>query len=374
MVRFQLDERLDLIAGGGDLSEVVFNLIEWAERTGRAAELVAKAQAYNPRNARLAAFVRSLPGIAVVGASQRCAASGAASGGEDATPCRTAPAPIDFDWVTIPAGEFLMGSDKKKDKLAYDDETPQHTVSLPEYRIARVPVTVAQFAAFMKVTGQQTTAEEQGSAWNWTGSKWEEIKGADWAHPRGRAATSRRRGSSRHLRLVARRRRASASGPACGCPTEAGMGEGRAGTDGRFWPWGNGEPTEKLCNFAMKVGDTTPVGRYPGGASPYGLLDVAGNVWEWTGSLWGKDVSKPEFGYPYDPKDGREDLSAGQRAAHVARRVVLEWRSGRALRLPLAGTIRTTGAATSVFGWRPPAFETPASGFSGLWRLWRSVL
>ncbi len=54
--------------------------------------------------------------------------------------------PLDFDWVTIPAGEFLMGSDKRKDELADDDETPQHTVYLPEFRIARTPVTVAQFA------------------------------------------------------------------------------------------------------------------------------------------------------------------------------------------------------------------------------------
>ena len=60
----------------------------------------------------------------------------------------------------------------------------------------------------------------------------------------------------------------------------------------------------------MTVGDTTPVGRYPDGKSPYGLLDVAGNVWEWTSSLWGTDVSKPEFGYPYDAKDGRENLNA----------------------------------------------------------------
>ena len=66
MVRFQLDEHLDLIAGGGNLAQVVFNLIAWAERTGRAAELIAKAQAYNPGNARLAAFARSVPGIPVV--------------------------------------------------------------------------------------------------------------------------------------------------------------------------------------------------------------------------------------------------------------------------------------------------------------------
>lgn len=70
---------------------------------------------------------------------------------------------IDFDWVTIPAGNFLMGSDMANDTLAYDDETPQHTVFLPEYRIARMPVTVAQFAAFMAANQDyRTTAEKLG--------------------------------------------------------------------------------------------------------------------------------------------------------------------------------------------------------------------
>jgi iron(II)-dependent oxidoreductase len=69
----------------------------------------------------------------------------------------------------------------------------------------------------------------------------------------------------------------------------------------------------------MTVGDTTPVGRYPGGKSPYGLLDMAGNVWEWTSSLWGRDVNKPEFGYPYDPKDGRENQNAPDSVRRVLR-------------------------------------------------------
>ena len=69
----------------------------------------------------------------------------------------------------------------------------------------------------------------------------------------------------------------------------------------------------------MTVGDTTPVGRYPDGKSPYGLLDVAGNVWEWTSSLWGKERDKPEFGYPYDAKDGRENLNAPDKVLRVLR-------------------------------------------------------
>ena len=144
---------------------------------------------------------------------------------------RSAPkrGPIDFDWVTIPAGEFLMGSDKAKDKQAFDDETPQHTLHLPEYRIARVPVTVAQFAAFMAANpGYRTTAEVQGSAWSYTGVG---VGGCQRRRLGAPARAGERRqsetGSSRHLRVVARRscilqvgRRAAA--------VRGGVGEGRA--------------------------------------------------------------------------------------------------------------------------------------------------
>jgi formylglycine-generating enzyme required for sulfatase activity len=67
------------------------------------------------------------------------------------------------------------------------------------------------------------------------------------------------------------------------------------------------------------IGGTSPVGAFPGGVSPNGLLDMSGNAWEWTRSLWGKDYSKPDFKYPYQPGKKYEDLNADQNILRVLR-------------------------------------------------------
>ncbi len=65
------------------------------------------------------------------------------------------------------------------------------------------------------------------------------------------------------------------------------MGKAARGTDGREYPWGDDPPTPELCNFDRNVGDATPAGRYsPQGDGPYGCVDMSGNVWEWTDSLY----------------------------------------------------------------------------------------
>jgi formylglycine-generating enzyme required for sulfatase activity len=232
--------------------------------------------------------------------------------------------PIEFEWVTIPAGVFWMGSRKEPgflgrifgtatvttpaDAQAYDNETPQHQVNLPAYRIGRVPVTVAQFGEFIKATRHKTTADEQGSAFAWNGKEWADVKGANWAHPRGPESDVAQKADhpvtcvSWQDAQAFCRWASEQSGQSIRLPSEAEWEKAARGVDGRIWPWGNEPPTDSRCNFNNKVGDTTPVGRYPSGASPYGCLDMAGNVWEWTSSLF-----KP---YPYKAEDGREDAAA----------------------------------------------------------------
>jgi formylglycine-generating enzyme required for sulfatase activity len=103
-------------------------------------------------------------------------------------------------------------------------------------------------------------------------------------------------------------------------PSEAEWEKAARGTEGRIYPWGN-EWDAKRCNNAEGgKRDTTPVGSYsPSGDSPYGCADMAGNVWEWTRSLWGKEREELDFKYPYDPTDGRENLEAGDEVLRVVR-------------------------------------------------------
>jgi formylglycine-generating enzyme required for sulfatase activity len=310
----------DRIAFSGHATNNWHAILAEAEKSGQMGAVLAvalKEYGGNQTLQAVAAMYQSGAAGAVAPASQPTTV-------RSASPATRVAPPIDFDWVPIPAGKFLMGSDKQKDSLAYDDELPQHEVNLSTYRMARYPVTVAQFAQFVKATGYQTTAEKQGSAWGWTGSNYEEIKGADWAHPRGPESDVKQKAehpvtcvswldANEFCRWATSVLRAAGQTVEVRLPTEAEWEKAARGTDGRIYPWGNEAPDKARCNFNMDVGDTTPVGSYPTGKSPYGVLEMAGNVWEWTSSLWGQNLEKPDFGYPYDPHDGREDQAAGGR-------------------------------------------------------------
>lgn len=200
----------------------------------------------------------------------------------EATPLVRSASPIAFDWVTIPAGKFWMGSDKTKDKDAQDREMPQHEVNLSAYRIARYPVTNVEYKRFVDAKGYQPP------------SHWEKGQ-----IPRGK---------EKHPVVNVSWQDAMAFCEWAGVqlPSEAQWEKAARGTDGRIYPWGNETPNQERCNFDSKVGDTMPVDHYPNGKSFYGVWDMAGNVWEWTNSLYKN--------YPYNADDGREDsVSSGPR-------------------------------------------------------------
>jgi formylglycine-generating enzyme required for sulfatase activity len=205
--------------------------------------------------------------------------------------------PFEPEMILIPAGEFPMGSDPGKDKFAQVHEQPQHFLHLPDYYIAKSPVTNAQYLAFSQSTGHSRPKHWEGR---------DPPKGKE-DHP---VVHVDLRDAMAYCQWLAK-----VTGRTYRLPSEAEWEKAARGTDGRIWPWGDEPPDENRCNFGGNVGETTPVGQYsPHGDSPYGCVDMAGNVWEWTLSLWMKDSQGPAFNYPYDQDDGREDLRAGDNA------------------------------------------------------------
>ena len=89
-------------------------------------------------------------------------------------------------------------------------------------------------------------------------------------------------------------------------PSEAQWEKAARGTDGRLYPWGNHVPNATLTNVESRVGKTTAVGSYPSGASPYGALDMAGNVWEWVEDWYGEAYyqSQSTWRNPAGPASG----------------------------------------------------------------------
>jgi formylglycine-generating enzyme required for sulfatase activity len=187
-----------------------------------------------------------------------------------------------MEFVRVPAGKFLMGS-TDDDRLARDDEKPQHKVEIPyDYWMGRYPVTIGQFAAFVKTAKYNFKLDE-----NWRNKA---------AHPASKVSWNN---AAAYCKWLSKRLTADLEGLVLRLPTEAEWEKAARGTDGRLFPWGNEWPDEMRCNFDNHVGDTTPVGQFnPRDESLYGCADMAGNVLEWTHSLFVQ--------YPYNPRDGRE--------------------------------------------------------------------
>ena len=218
---------------------------------------------------------------------------------------------LQFQMVEIPGGSFVIGSSKAEADQAdqafgyarTSRELNTQSVTVAAFELARYPVTNAQFDQFIAHNGYTPTAP-----WWQIGRDWLQQQGHRqpryWDDPRfGKPrlnhpvvgvswyeATAFCAWLTQHL----------SDGYSYRLPSEAEWEYAARGRERRTYPWGNPEPDDEKASFNETYQGTTAVGCFPSGATPgTGLLDMAGNVWEWTRSAY-RD-------YPYNPDDGRED-------------------------------------------------------------------
>jgi len=194
------------------------------------------------------------------------------------------------DMIRIPAGTFTMGSD-----TGPEDERPAHQIALHEFSIDRLPVTNTQFAAFLDVIGHTNAKGERlfdhddpDARVHQLNGKWMADRGYE-NHPTVEVSWA---GARDFCAWLGKR-----------LPTETEREKAARGTDARKYPWGTATPDRTYAQFGARFNETAPVENFPAGASPYGVLSMAGNAWEWVSSAY-----RP---YPYRADDGREVLIAG---------------------------------------------------------------
>jgi formylglycine-generating enzyme required for sulfatase activity len=197
--------------------------------------------------------------------------------------------------VEVPAGKFGMGS-TNGNGIIDSDEEPIHYVYINKFWIDRTEVTNAMFVAFIEATGYETEAESTG--WSHVididGNE-ERVENADWQHPTGPISAIKGLEERPVVHVSWYDARAYCEWAGTRLPTEAEWEKATGSTDGRTYPWGDYDVAGNLLNYAdtnhdSSIADksendgyrfTAPVGIYPDGASPYGALDMAGNVSEW---------------------------------------------------------------------------------------------
>jgi len=228
--------------------------------------------------------------------------------------------------VVVPAGAFLMGSDD-----ARDDEKPLRRVYLDTFYIDKYEVTHAEYVEFLNAIGGHVgrceghdcvdTQDENSDSHIIYDYRvgWYMVERGYEDHPVIKVSWY---GAKAYCEHHGKR-----------LPTEAEWEKAARGTDGRVYPWGD-EFEASRANVGDRVGDTTPVGSYPAGASPYGAHDMAGNVWEWVEDWYqaypGSDCQSDLFGAKYKVVRGgswnhppRDARCSCRDIAHPARRILV---------------------------------------------------
>ena len=190
----------------------------------------------------------------------------------------------------ISEGYFAMGSNNGP-----DDEKPEHRIFVKSFFIDVLPVSNADFAKFLNARGLRNHLgesfyddDDRDARIHQRDSSWQADLGYA-THPVNEVSWV---GAREYCNWLNKR-----------LPTEAEWEKSARGTDGRKYPWGNSKPNHNRALYGAAYNSSAPVDAFPEGASPYGILDLAGNQWEWMSSAY-----RP---YPYKADDGRENQTPG---------------------------------------------------------------
>ena len=210
-------------------------------------------------------------------------------------------APLRPTWlpevVEVPAGPFLMGS-SDSDTEANSNEKPQRTVELPTYWIGKTEVTNTQFRPFVAGDGYSNRAYWTDNGWAWR-QQAKRIQPYYWADPHWNGDNYPVVGVTWYEAVAYCNWLSAQTGQDFRLPTEAEWEKAARGTDGHICPWGNTWAVGNANSAEIGLQGTAPVGAYPNDKSPYGALDMAGNVWEWMSSSFksypaGSNVAQKE--------------------------------------------------------------------------------
>ena len=181
----------------------------------------------------------------------------------------------------VPAGEFSMGLQGES------DEQPIHTVYLDAFWIDQTEVTNAMYAKC--VDAGKCNSPRDTDHFSNTGYANHPVAYVSWDD------------ASAYCSWAVRR-----------LPTEAEWEKAARGTDTRIYPWGNDAPNSALLNYNNEIRETTEVGNYPDGISPYGAYDMSGNVWEWVNDWYSERYySIPQLSDPIGPVSGQARVHRG---------------------------------------------------------------
>ncbi len=188
------------------------------------------------------------------------------------------------EMVTVPAGEFIRGTDTR-----LPDEGPQHKVTLPAFQIDIYEVTNLQYKKFIDATGHRSPDHFRNRTYP-DGKADHPVTFVSWHDAVDYCTWAGKR-----------------------LPTDQEWEKAARGTDGRQYPWGDVFDTQN-ANMPLRweelkqYGDTTPVGAFEKGVSPYGAYDMSGNVWEWTSSWYeaypGNTTPSESYGHRYKTVKG----------------------------------------------------------------------